>query len=337
MRLLAGAPGDVAARAQAMREAGRALALDPENAAASNTVLELMVEPPSETPAEVADAVRRSSLKTSQHLALVGTWCYLLMITYTPFFMWMETRERIVGAINGVVLLCLAAWSYYYARADDPSPRHVTGACILNMIALVLISRWFGPFVILPGIACASTVIYALHQRPRWIPLCLALGCGAVVAPLVLQYAGVLAPSYAFSDGGITILPNVTNYPKVATMAALIAAALGIIVAPVVAITSVRRSLAEAEQRLHMQRGSCASSCPTRSLHQDDRATCRLPDHTVATPATRDCCKLLNRAAAVPGMGVAPGILGNRDRAGSSQMPAADLYYGHLTGTMGTQ
>ena len=252
-RILADATGDVRARSRAMREAGRALALDPENVLASRTVIGLMVEPPSQIPDEVAQAVRRSSLRTSQHLALVGAWCYLLMLGYAPFFLLMETRDHVTGTINGFVLLALAAWSYSYARAEDPSPHHVTGACMLNVVALLLISRWFGPFVILPGIAGASTVIYSLHQRPRWIPICLALGCTAVVAPLVLQYLGVLAPSYAFTDGGITILPNVTSFPKTATFAALIAAGLGVIIAPVVAITSVRRSLAEAEQRLHMQ------------------------------------------------------------------------------------
>jgi serine/threonine-protein kinase len=107
--------------------------------------------------------------------------------------------------------------------------------------------------VILPGMAATHVLGFLLYgQRERWRHA-VVLGALAIVVPFGLQMAGVIPPSYGFRDGAVTIYPRITNFPPAGTLAFLLLASVGLIVAPAVIASRVRASLARAEERLFMQ------------------------------------------------------------------------------------
>jgi serine/threonine-protein kinase len=77
---LARAPGDGAgeARRSAMREVGRALALDPQNESALRTLVSLLTEPPREIPPEARAEMEESAHVQSRLAARIGGVGYLL-------------------------------------------------------------------------------------------------------------------------------------------------------------------------------------------------------------------------------------------------------------------
>src|SRR5205823_603741 len=63
-------------RRQAMREVGRALALDPDNRAATAAMMNLLTEPPAQLPPEVVLEQERSNRRQIRQLALIGGITY---------------------------------------------------------------------------------------------------------------------------------------------------------------------------------------------------------------------------------------------------------------------
>jgi serine/threonine-protein kinase len=82
-----------AARAEAMREVNRALALDPGHEGALSTMLALLLDPPREIPEEAeveyAAAIKRGRMESER----AGAWAYLAWFVVTPIFLHMGIRS----------------------------------------------------------------------------------------------------------------------------------------------------------------------------------------------------------------------------------------------------
>ncbi len=250
----AAAGNDVERRKQALREAGQALALDPEHPDARATLMRLLLEPPAHTPDEVALAVRSSTDDMSRWQARIGAKLYLAWLLVAPPCVAMGIRDWPLAMAITACILALAVWAYVFGRSQTLSLASLTGAVALNAVCLGLMSRAWGPLVLIPSVTAASTVMFSLHaavDRKR-VYAFVALGIGGVVVPLVLEWLGVIAPSYRFEDNAITILPNLFDFPPALTLAAMVACSITVIVAAAGVVSALRQRLHDAEHRLHM-------------------------------------------------------------------------------------
>ena len=75
----------------------------------------------------------------------------------------------------------------------------------------------------------------------------------AVVVPAVLQWIGVIPPSYVFSREGLTIVPMLADFPETATHAVLMCASIACVGVTSLIVERFRRALVSAEQRVHVQ------------------------------------------------------------------------------------
>jgi serine/threonine-protein kinase len=258
--------GDDDARREATQLAGRALALDPEHAGAGHTLMELMLHPPRQLPAEVERELAREAISESQQEGRLGASSYLAVLVFTPLLMWAGLRDWwILGALIATCLL-LAGWAYFYGRTATPKGWHLTFALLANTLALALLSRMFGPYVIVPGLACGSAVMFSIHQRDRmWVPLVLASCAAGVLLPLAGEWLGVLQSSYAFEGGAMIVLPNLIELPETAVHALLTLATVGIIAMPTLLISLLRRELLRVRRDLHVQRWQLGQLVPERA------------------------------------------------------------------------
>jgi hypothetical protein len=115
--------------------------------------------------------------------------------------------------------------------------------CVAAAIAFV--SAYLGPMMIVPPLAVALGTALAASQV-RW-RVFLALTLFGVVVPYVLEWSGVVAQSYAFSDGGLFVRPVVMLLSEVPIRAVTLFTT---VVALVGAVLYVRRVVVvEAELR----------------------------------------------------------------------------------------
>jgi len=201
-----------ASRREAMRAAGRALALDPTATDAADLVTRLMLEPPRDIPAEVERqlaAIDTETARTQGRLAAVAMAGYL---AFVPLLLWTGVRDAsvVVAFVALAVASCLQVW--LLTRRDHiPRGGIYLNACV-NAVLIGLVCRMVGPFIIAPTLVTTTLMAYAAHPAFGAIRIVSLILTAAVAVPWGLEAAGVLAPTYRFTDAGELVLssPNLT-------------------------------------------------------------------------------------------------------------------------------
>ncbi|HUQ04227.1 MAG TPA: serine/threonine-protein kinase [Kofleriaceae bacterium] len=250
-----------ARRSVALREAGSALALDPENREARRTLLRVLTTPPRVTPRDAEIAHRRSgirSFRTSARIALAALLTYAL---YVPVVFWMGLRHPWMFGVTAAAILTLIGLTYHYYRKppadlDVPWPHLVS-----STVALASGVWFFGSLVTVPAIALATGVAYTTTFRRRAI-YCVPPFLAVVIGPLILQYAGVLPDSYAFEGGSLRIVPGMVDFPPAATMTFLVMIHIVTIGAALWYMWRLRAEYLDVERKLHLQAWQLAQLVP---------------------------------------------------------------------------
>jgi len=240
------------ARSRALREVGRALALDPANAEAMATLVALLTEPPREAPEEVISEMRASSRDTHRGTARGALVGYLAWFLFVPFGFWMGVRNVAASAIASGLWALAAVSAYAALRRPDPRGHLHRVGLIATATAASATCLVCGPYVLVPTLAVINVMLWLLVSERSLRPLIIALGCLTVLAPAALDWTH-LVRFYNFRDGRVTILQGMLDFPPAGTHALLFAASLALVGVAAVLITRFRDNLTEAEFRLHVQ------------------------------------------------------------------------------------
>jgi eukaryotic-like serine/threonine-protein kinase len=240
-------------RPVAMREASRALAMDPENEEAAGIITRLMLEPPETVPAEVQASVERSLAAASRLEARTGALAYLGYLAFTPLFIWMGVRDWGFLAALGVLQLVLCGQALLASRSERLEKPMLYSAVVLNAIFLMMMSRFFGPFIVLPVVAAASAIAFVFHGHVLRPAFAIASSALIIAVPVALEGLGLIQGSYLFTDGGMVLAPNLVSLPETATRVTLLILTTGSVVATALFVLSVRKAQLAAEERLHLQ------------------------------------------------------------------------------------
>jgi serine/threonine-protein kinase len=240
---------DAEARARALAACSRALALDPDDLRARATLLELLLTPPRDTPAEVARSILDSESEAGRTNARGGVFAFTAFLGFVPVVAWMGVRDT---AVLAALVACMAAGlvaSILGGRARRPQA-WAPVVLVLSTLALVALSRVFGPFVLVPGLAMANAISFSLESRGRVRALYVAISTLGVAVPAGLEALGVFAPSYMFEGGRMLVMPHLTELPRTQSLILLWSASLAAIVVPSIAVSRTRDALRSAERRL---------------------------------------------------------------------------------------
>jgi len=192
-RVLAGEDPGGDARRAALREAGHALALDPQRQAAVDLITGLMARPPEHVPPEVVETLRGENMQLDLAASRRGTSVYASMALFLLFLPFIEVHSWPWAAAMAVPLLIALATTVL----RGPRPRRGPAGFAPTLWVLVSIaatSAIAGPYIIMPGLLIAfatitMAVVPFLHQRPRqWGACCLA----AALVPMVLEALDLL-------------------------------------------------------------------------------------------------------------------------------------------------
>jgi len=245
---------DAGAREEAIRDLGRALALDPASTAAADALLGLLTAPPSELPEEAraehfAQERAIERVRTRAGSIAFATWVAVLL----PFGLWSGVKSwPLVIVTTLAFLVASAALTAVFRKppTDGSSPPHLVALAALAVASTYSI---FGPLVGLPGMAATIALAFSIGARRnlRLLPVVLALL--AMLVPLGLELAGVLPSSYKFEDGMMCIVPHAIVMQRVPTYLLLAAVSAVLIALGAYFGLTLGSALVAAHQRMHLQ------------------------------------------------------------------------------------
>jgi serine/threonine-protein kinase len=258
-------PESTRARSRAMREASRALALDPTHEGAVDILSRLMLEPPAETPPEVEATLTDDLWETMRRNARTAAVAYLACMLFAPLHMWMGVRNQPLFLGLGAFIIGLSLAAFWLSRRTTFSWPATYFVIALNAVFLAFASRIFGPFVLIPGLAALSTAAFVLTPTlPRaWIAV--VLGCLAIVGPLLLEWVGVLAPSYSFEDGAMVVHGGMQSMAQTPATIFLLLGTTSLVIAAGAMMVRFREASLHTTRRLHMHSWHLRQLIPERA------------------------------------------------------------------------
>jgi len=195
------------ARITALRAAGRAIALDPDQLGAAELVSALLLEPPKEIPKELELSLEEQERRNNRDRSKKAIFAYLTIFALAPLLLFLEIKNwPVVGAFFGCVTLGIAASIHHY-KVGKPS---VAVTLAVNLALAILFTRVAGPFVLTPlviaGLLVGLTQISWLSER-MWVIV--VWTAAAVMIPIVFEWIDLLPNTWAIADGSMVIQSDV--------------------------------------------------------------------------------------------------------------------------------
>ena len=183
----------VAARSEAIRAAGRALALDPTNREPADLVARLMIAPPDETPPEVdraLDKIDDDALFKSRRLIAAVMGAYL---SFFPILYWAGFHVAWFLVGGGATCIGTAILVMTLPRSRFRLLAYI--GLVGNVVMVAMFARLVGPFLCAPGLAVIFAMTSATHPRlaPPWAIFGIVVS--SVLVPWLLELAGLVRQS----------------------------------------------------------------------------------------------------------------------------------------------
>jgi serine/threonine-protein kinase len=281
-RALAGGKGATQARSLALREIGRAVALDPADSEAITTLMRLMTETPAEMPPEARAAMQAETRGAIRAAARVASVAYLLWFAFLPFMLWMGIRSWTAYGVASAAWLGAAIAAYLAAKSPPRDGSRPLGMTVAGVVAVATTSTLCGPYMIVPTLAAIGSMLMHMSPYPRGRVLIVVLNCLAIAVPAALQALGVLPASYLFSGSAIAIQPVMLAFPPLPTQAFLLVNTLSLVVAASVMLARVRNLLTGIEEQMYVHTWQLRQLVPEQARPASARpleaSVAQLPD-----------------------------------------------------------
>jgi serine/threonine-protein kinase len=263
---LAGGPNAKEERVRALREVGRALALDPSHSEAQRVLLKLLAEPPDELPESERLEVFETNQDSDRITMNMSGYIHLSFVITTALVLWMGVKSWVALSLYGVVAAITSAIAFMTARGWLSPNYRLFANVISGTLSVGLMSMMFGPLFLIPGLAAMATMAASFNTPTRGArALVISIGVLAVLVPMMLEGIGLLPPSYEFRDGVLVILPRMHEFPRTATIVFLSYIGLGHIISISMIMGRMHEARVAALHRLHMH------TWQLKQLVSDDR------------------------------------------------------------------
>ena len=238
-------------RSDAIRAAGRALALDPNAGEAGELLTSMIVEVPDVTPPEVEASIDAVEREISRERSRQSMFAYLAIWLTVPFLLRAQiTSWPLLIAVFAVANIVVGLHWVNARTARVPTWLFMA----VNLGLVVLFAQWVGALQLSP--LFVSALLVALASRPdvaRRPLLLVAFGLLGFFLPLALERWGVLPATYAFGHDGLTTWGNILErHPRGALVLVIGGAAAMILLTGRFALGMTRARLA-AQRQMHVQ------------------------------------------------------------------------------------
>lgn len=238
-------------RRDALREVGKALALDPSCDDALRTLISLLETPPTQMPREVEAALHQRETKNLAALAKRGAFSWLSAFLLVPLMAWMGMRHWEVIAVLGVISVIGAGLAMRgftgVAKRGIPFPALVGGTLFISGISTIFGPLWLGP---LTAVACMVPwlTVGAASQRR----LVIGMAILGVALPSALVLLGVLPPPYEIIGGDLIVHPFLLDFTPAPTYAFLSCTSLFVMIIVAQFASAFRDEVDKASERVEL-------------------------------------------------------------------------------------
>ncbi|MDH5491586.1 MAG: serine/threonine protein kinase [Myxococcales bacterium] len=242
---------DIQTRRRILQQLGRALAFNPQNRMAQETLHRLLEDLPGSPPGVVLEALRDSDTRRSAIFCAIGGCLAFSLLAILPWMLWMGVPPSAAMAALGLGLAVAGVSGIAASRASGRmrGPFELLFASSL-LAALSASSLWFGPLVMIPPLLVMLAQGAALAPHP-WQRMALATMISiGIAAPLILQIAGLVPPSFALLDAELRLLPGLGELSQAAALGAIVAIQLATLLAAGLLLGALRSHARRVETRL---------------------------------------------------------------------------------------
>jgi serine/threonine-protein kinase len=241
-------------RGEAMRAAGRALALDVESREAADIVMSLMLKPPEVAPPEVEEALRTADEAGISKHARTSVLAYLVLASFLPLASWNGIKQwNIILAIFAVSCV-LGCFAIRFVVRPRVSFAVLLVYAVGNAALMALMTRAISPWTFVPAITCImimSMMAYPVFSARPWILISLfVIGFSVVIG---VEVYGAVSPGWEIRDGSILTYGMALQIEPGSTLMLLFIASIATIVMAGIQSSATYRAGRQAQQQLVMQ------------------------------------------------------------------------------------
>jgi serine/threonine-protein kinase len=240
-------------RRDAMRAAGRALALDPTATEAADLVTHLMLTPPRVIPGEVEHHLAALDTETARSQGRLAAAAMMGYLVFVPLLLWTGVRDVLPVVVFAALAVLSGLQVYALTRRERISAAGIYLNACVNAVLIALVCRMVGPFIIAPTLVTTTLMGYAVHVKFGRMPVVASILGASVVVPWALEAAGVLPATYRFTGGELVLSSDIVRFS-----AAPVQLAFAILLVTLIAVVAVlSRAIAtrqrEAARKLELQ------------------------------------------------------------------------------------
>jgi eukaryotic-like serine/threonine-protein kinase len=192
--------------AEALRDAGKAVVLSPDDPRAAQVLLRLLAEPTDQLPAEVE--AQRRQLSSERMSGAMPLWALPAValawtLVYPIVFLLNPIRDRFEAWLVPVVWCAAAAVMFLDMRR---SPRRAVGTWVSVAAALLAVASttvMAGPLIVVPPMTVAVAMVASLRPVRRVAPA--LFGCAVLLGTVGLAWSGLHDPYHFDGDGLVTL------------------------------------------------------------------------------------------------------------------------------------
>jgi serine/threonine protein kinase len=240
---------DPDAQVEALRLAGRALALDPEGDAAA-LVTSLMLAPPRTAPPALQARLREIDLATSRRSARLAIYSLLAFFAFVPVILWSGFTAPVIGIAAYALIASLVLFIYRFGGAGG---RQLFVTSVGFVLVGAFVTRVLGPFIVAPAIlgiiAMALLAQPELMHRPVFV---LTMLVAAFLGPIVLEAVGALEPTWTVAGESVVSRSAVIHLGGIPTHIILIVGNIATIVITGLFSRGMAASRREAQRRVEI-------------------------------------------------------------------------------------
>jgi hypothetical protein len=203
--------GDEAHRSDAMRAAGRALALDPKSHDAATLISSIMLQPPSQLSPRLAVVLAESDARVQRKQGRAAALALVAVVLFLG-------AVSIDGARDGGLLAGIAVYATFTAVLAWSASRRDVGRAEMwivaagNAMLAALLSRLFGSLIVTPVVTCIMAVsLTSYPQLMRHRRLVIAMLLVSWLAPVLLEQAGLIAETWKVEGDRIVSMSSILD------------------------------------------------------------------------------------------------------------------------------
>ena len=238
-------------RATALRDVGKALALDPDNKDALGILVRLLTTPPTVLPLQVV-AEQAEDLRRTIRMGGAGA-----MLLYGYIVLNATALSRIGVQQWGVFIFLHAMWLTAFVGGLftflRPSYKSLFVTFLLGMLTSVLATIVNGPYLVVPTLITSHAVLYAL-VRLRWLRLTMiGISCAAWSTAVFGEHFGLFPQTVGFIDHDMIIHSTVMELPPLGTTIYMWGVVLAGIIGPPLLVGAMRSASTRTAEQLRLQ------------------------------------------------------------------------------------